>query len=157
MIEANRSRDSLRLKSDNLRRGCRLQDGGAVQGRSESLWRVIALLTGGRLGGEKGTREERQIRNALYFINHLSARHGHPWNCTKTNFTVGARGSLKQSQFQDRLRLLRVTNSKARKKIRALTVSKTLALSDIILKLVHVSILRSHMYIYMCRCICVCV
>jgi len=79
----------------------------------------------------------------IYFINHLSALHGRPWNCTQANFTVGARGSLKQTQFQDRLRLLGVTNSKAREKIRVLTVSKTLALSDIILQNFHVSILRS--------------
>ena len=79
----------------------------------------------------------------IYFINYLSALHGRPWNCTQVNFTAGARGSLKQTQFQDRLRLLGVTNSKVREKIRALTVSKTLALSDIILKLFHVSILRS--------------
>jgi len=79
----------------------------------------------------------------IYFINHLSALHGRPWNCTQANFTAGARGSLKQTQFQDRLRLFGVTNSKAREKIRVLTVSKTLALSDIILKLFNVSILRS--------------
>jgi len=79
----------------------------------------------------------------IYFINHLSAFHGRLWNCTQSNFTAGARGSLKQTQFEDRLRLLGVTNPKAREKIRALTVSKTLALSDIILKLFHVSILRS--------------
>ena len=35
-IETNWIRDDLRLKRDNLRRGCRLQDRGAVQGRSES-------------------------------------------------------------------------------------------------------------------------
>jgi len=35
-IETNWSRDVPRLKSENLRRGCRLQDTGAVQGRSES-------------------------------------------------------------------------------------------------------------------------
>jgi len=64
----------------------------------------------------------------IYFINHLSALHGRPWNCTQANFTVGARGSLKQTQCQDRLCLLGVTNSKARDKIRVLTVSKTLAL-----------------------------
>jgi len=34
-------------------------------------------------------------------------------------------------------------NSKAREKIRVLTISKTLVLSDIILKIFHVSILRS--------------
>jgi len=30
----------------------------------------------------------------IYFINHLSALHGRPWNFTEANFTVGARGSL---------------------------------------------------------------
>jgi len=79
----------------------------------------------------------------IYFINHLSTHHGRPWNCTQANFTVGARGSLKQTQYQDRLRTFGVTNIKARDKVRLLTVSKTLALSDIILKLFHVSILRS--------------
>jgi len=53
----------------------------------------------------------------IYFINHLSALHGRAWNCTHANFTVGARGSFKQTQFQDRLRLLGVTNSKARDKV----------------------------------------
>jgi len=79
----------------------------------------------------------------IYFMNYLGALHGRPWNCTQANFTVGARGSLIKTQFQDRLCLLGVTNSKARDKIRVLTVSKTLALLDIILKLFHVSILRS--------------
>jgi len=59
---------------------------------------------------------EKNVRYGMhiYFINHLIALHGRPWNCTQANFMVGARGSLKQTQFQDRLRLLRVTNSKAR-------------------------------------------
>ena len=88
---------------------------------------------------------EKNERYGMYIslINYLSACHGRPWNCTKDNFTVGARSSLKKIQFQDRLCLLGVTNSKARDKIRVLTVSKTLALSDIILKLFNVSILRS--------------
>ena len=47
-IETNWSRDGLKLKSDNKRRGCRLQDRGAVQGRSESRWRGIAHRHGGR-------------------------------------------------------------------------------------------------------------
>jgi len=34
-IETNWSRDGPRLKSDNLRRDCKLQDNGAVQKRSE--------------------------------------------------------------------------------------------------------------------------
>jgi len=79
----------------------------------------------------------------LFLINYLSALSGRPWNCSQANFTVGARGSLKTIQFQDRLHLLGVTDSKARDKIRALTVSKTQALSAIILKLFRVSILRS--------------
>ena len=49
-IETNWSRDGLRLKSDNLTpgRGCRLQDGGAVQGQSVRRWRGIAHRRGGR-------------------------------------------------------------------------------------------------------------
>ena len=47
-IETNWSRDGLRLKSDNLRRCCRLQDRGAVQGQSESRWCDIAHRRGGR-------------------------------------------------------------------------------------------------------------
>jgi len=47
-IETNRSRDGFRLKSDNLRRGCRLQDRSAVQGQSESRQRVVAHRRGGR-------------------------------------------------------------------------------------------------------------
>jgi len=41
-------RDGLRLKNDNLRRCNRLQERGAVQGRSESGWRGIAHRRGGR-------------------------------------------------------------------------------------------------------------
>ena len=52
-----------------------------------------------------------------YFINYLSALSGRPWNCSQANFTIGARGSFKRIQFQDRLRLLGITNSKARDKI----------------------------------------
>ena len=47
-FETNWSRDGLRLKSDNLRRCCRLQDRGAVQKWSESRWRGIAYRRGGR-------------------------------------------------------------------------------------------------------------
>ena len=47
-METNWSRDGLSLKSDNLGRGCRLQDGGAAQGRRESRWRGIAHRRGGR-------------------------------------------------------------------------------------------------------------
>jgi len=36
---------------------------------------------------------------------------------TQANFTVGARESLKKTQFEDRLCLLGATNSKARDKI----------------------------------------
>jgi len=47
-IETDWSKDGPRLKSDNLRRGCRLQERGAVQGWSESQQRVIAHRRGGR-------------------------------------------------------------------------------------------------------------
>ena len=48
MIETDWSRDGLRLKNAILRRGYRLQDRGAVQGRSESRHRVVAHRRGGR-------------------------------------------------------------------------------------------------------------
>jgi len=58
-IETNWSTDGLRLKSDNLRRCCRVQDRGAVQGRSESQGRGIAHCRGGReaLLAQGGIRE----------------------------------------------------------------------------------------------------
>ena len=43
-IQTNWSRDGLRLKSDNLRRCCRLQDRGGVQGQSESRWRDMLIV-----------------------------------------------------------------------------------------------------------------
>ena len=43
-----------------------------------------------------------------YFINHLSAFKGRPWNCSQINFTVGARRSLRKIQFHERLHLLGV-------------------------------------------------
>jgi len=52
----------------------------------------------------------------IYFINYLITLHGQPVNCTQANSTVGARGSLKKTQFQDRLCLLGVTDCKAREK-----------------------------------------
>ena len=91
----------------------------------------------------KALEKNKRYGMHIYFINYLSALNGQPWTCTQANFTVGARGSLKKTQFEDRLCLLGVTTSKARDKLRVLTVSKALALPDIILKLFHVSILRS--------------
>jgi len=56
-VETNWSRDGLRLKSDSLRKGCRLQDTGTVQGRSESRWRGIAH--------RRGWREARLARGGI--------------------------------------------------------------------------------------------
>ena len=47
-IETDWSRDGPRLKRDNLNRGCRLQDRGAVQGQSGSRQHVVAHRCGGR-------------------------------------------------------------------------------------------------------------
>jgi len=57
----------------------------------------------------------------IYFIKYLSAFMG-DLGTTQANFTVLARGSLEKNHFPDRLYLLRLTNSKARDKIRVLTV-----------------------------------
>jgi len=50
----------------------------------------------------KELEKNARYRMHIYFINYLSTLHGRPWNCTQVNFTAGARGSLKQTQFQDR-------------------------------------------------------
>jgi len=46
--KSNWSRDGPRLKSDNFRKGCKLQDRGAGQGQSESRQHVVAHDRGGR-------------------------------------------------------------------------------------------------------------
>jgi len=50
MIETNWSRDGLRLESDNLRRGCRLQDRGAVQGQTADSVSSLIIAAGERPG-----------------------------------------------------------------------------------------------------------
>jgi len=62
-IETNWSRDGLRLKSNNLRRGCRLQDRDAVQGRSESRQRVVAHRAAGERRGLLGVGFENMMRS----------------------------------------------------------------------------------------------
>jgi len=71
----------------------------------------------------KELEENEKYGMNLNFINHLSALHGRLWNCSQANFTVQARDFLKRTQFQDRLCLLGLKNSKARDRIRALTLS----------------------------------
>jgi len=78
-----------------------------------------------------------------YCFNFMSSQRGRPWSTIQLNFRVGVRGSIKETQFDERLTSLGVTNSKVRQQIRSLTVFETLALSDIILKLFHTSVLRS--------------
>ena len=68
MIETNWSRDGLRLKSDNLRRFCRLQN-RAVQGRSKSRWRGISHRRGGREARLKKTARERESEKEEYEEN----------------------------------------------------------------------------------------
>jgi len=62
---------------------------------------------------------EKNMRYTLhrFFINHSSALRlkRKPWNCSQINLMVGARGYLKQTQFQERFHLLGVTNSKAKR------------------------------------------
>ena len=47
-IETNWSRDSQRMKSNNVRRGCKLQDRGAVQGQNGRQQHVVAQHRGGQ-------------------------------------------------------------------------------------------------------------
>jgi len=56
-MKTNWSRDGPRLKSDSLRRGCRLQDRRILQGRSESRQHVVAH--------RRGRREARLARSGI--------------------------------------------------------------------------------------------
>ena len=62
-IETNWSRDGLRLKSDNLRRCCRLQDGDAVQGQSESHGVALLIVAAGERRGSLGVGFENMLRS----------------------------------------------------------------------------------------------
>jgi len=72
-VETNWSRGGPRLQSNILRRGCRLHDRGAAQGWSESRWRVIAHLCGGREAqlAREGIRE-----HEAYLVNEMRAPAG---------------------------------------------------------------------------------
>ena len=65
-FETNWSTDGLRLKSDNLKRCCRLQDRGAMQGQSERRWRGIAH----RRGGREARLARGGIREHVAFLGH---------------------------------------------------------------------------------------
>jgi len=67
MIETNWSRDAPGLKSDNLRRSCRLKDRGAGQGRSESRQHVVAH----RRGGREARLARGRIREHDAFLGHV--------------------------------------------------------------------------------------
>ena len=67
-IDSNWSRDGRRLKSDNLRRGCRLQDRGTEQGWSESRQHVVAHRRGGSLG--EAQLAQGGIREHKAFLGH---------------------------------------------------------------------------------------
>ena len=104
---------------------------------------LIVFFTGGRLGGEKGTREERQIRNA-HLLYQQSQRSSWP---SLELYTIQlhswSTGLPQTDPIPRQAPPPRSYEPQSQRKIRALTVSKTLALSDIILKLFNVSILRS--------------
>jgi len=72
MIETNWSRDGPRLRSDNLRRCYRLQDRGAVQGRSESRQHVVAH----RRGGREARLTRGGIREHAAFLGHWHEMRG---------------------------------------------------------------------------------
>ena len=99
----------------------RRPDGGAFDAKGTQcvFLEFMDSLTSSDEGDWAERKEfEKNERYGLhrYFINHLSAVSGRPWNCLHVNFTVGAHGSLKKIQFKERLHLLGVTDSKARDK-----------------------------------------
>jgi len=108
----------------------------------------------GRLGGTKETEKDARYTHHRYLINYLSAQRGRPWKCTLVNFTVGARGLLKESQFDERLTLLGVSNSKALHSIRTLSVQDLGAIQHYPQTLPHIYSPQSGMALYQHLYVC---
>ena len=57
------------------------------------------------------------------------------WTCKQTNFSAGVRGSIRKTDFDDRLKQLGVESESDRNVILTNTIYKTLDLTDSLLKL----------------------
>ena len=92
--------------------------------------------------------EEKDSLKNLRYENHRSFLEDYSrrilgrlsWTCTQTNFTVGARGSIKTEDFDARLAGLGILDKKVRQVIVIRTVRKTLELSDAMLSIFHLAI-----------------
>jgi len=62
-IQTNWSKDGLRLKSDNLRRCCRLQDRGAVRGQVRADGVTSLIVAAGERRGSLGVGFENMMRS----------------------------------------------------------------------------------------------
>ena len=61
---------------------------------------------------------------------------------------MGVRGSIRTSDFENRLKLLGVESERDRKNIRTNAIYKTLDLSDSLLKLFHIAIQKSPQWMF---------
>jgi len=89
---------------------------------------------------KKEQEKNNRYSSHLGFINHLSNRGKSGWKASQTNFTKGLRGSLHTNQFLTRLESLGVKNKNTQEAIRNRTVQKSLAMSDMILKLFFIAL-----------------
>ena len=98
-IETNWSRDGLRLKSDNLRKGCRLQNRGAVEGRSESRQHVAY-----RRGGKEARLARGGIREHDAFLGHEMRGPSRDWAWWRLDGWGAGRPKCKEGEWAKQLR-----------------------------------------------------
>jgi len=89
---------------------------------------------------KKEQEKDDRYSSHLGFIKLLSRRKKSGWKATQINFTTGVRGSLHTNQFLTRLETLGVKNKNTREAIWSRTVSKTLSVSDMVLKFLFIAL-----------------
>ena len=97
------------------------------------------------MGKKKRTPKYERHRD---FIEYKSRKQGISWTYRQANFSVGVWGSIRISDFDDRLQNLGVESERDRKNIRTNAIYKTLDLSDSLLKLFHIAIQKSPQWMY---------
>ena len=62
------------------------------------------------------------------------------WSCSRSNFTVEMRGSIKSDDFESRLAGFGVNEKNFREVLATRTIRKTLEISDVMLQIFHMAI-----------------
>ena len=97
---------------------------------------------------KKDTYKSGKYSNHRDFMEYLSEKQGMSWTCRQANFSVGVRGSIRTTDIDDRLKQLGVESGKDRTDIRTNAIYKALDLTDSLLKLFHIAILKSPQWMF---------